>query len=71
MIERVTYECELCHTHYNTAQEAEACEAFHIPVGKDVVALYRPNEEFPYRLVVKFMEGKTIAFDVKGYMKDQ
>lgn len=70
MIERVTYECELCHTHYSTAQEAEACEAFHIPVIGNVEAVYRQNEEYPYRLLVNFASDKTLAFDSRGYFSE-
>lgn len=71
MIERVTYECELCHTHYGTAQEAEACESFHIPVAENIKAIYRPNEEYPYRVIVKFVTDKTIAFDSRGFFIEE
>lgn len=70
MIKRITYECELCHSHYGTAAEAEACEAVHIPMDfKNIKALYRVNEEYPYRLVVDY-DNNVIAYDVKGYMKE-
>ena len=71
MIKRVTYECELCNTHYNTAEEAETCEALHIPlVMDDIKAQYRQNDEYPYRLIVGFESGKRIVFDLKTYLKD-
>lgn len=72
MIERVTYECELCETHYLNPADAEACEAIHIPpIREDIKVLYRQNEEYPYRIIVAFETGKRIAFDIKSYLSDE
>ena len=67
MIERVTYECELCHTHYNTPGEAETCEALHILPEKDSIRFeYRKDEEYPRRVYIVFPDEKQVVFDVRG-----
>ena len=67
MIERVTYECEYCHTHFGTAGEAEACEAVHIMPDMNCIRFeWRKDEEYPNRIFIKFPDDKQLVFDARG-----
>lgn len=61
------YECETCHTEYNTEEKARDCEDIHLkPTGVVVQkSRYKSFEVFPYEVVITFDDGNTQLYEIK------
>lgn len=62
MTEKKLYTCDICGTDYANKEEAEKCEKKHTvsTVIKDL--RYNAHEKYPYKIAVKFTDGKTIWY---------
>lgn len=60
------YECPICGERYNTEEEADRCEKYHIQVdciGKTrYTPYYSENHPYPTIVYVKFKNGKTLKY---------
>ena len=70
MKEITLYKCDICGTEYKSANDAEACEKYHIKPINDspfASAIYKPYrarscEPYPYKIAVKMEDGKTLIY---------
>jgi hypothetical protein len=58
------YECENCHTQYETEKEANACELIHQSISSVSNLFYLPQSTFPYKFDVELENGRCFTYHI-------
>ena len=58
------YECDYCHSQYDTEDDALKCELIHQSISSVSNLFYQKQSTFPYKFDVELENGRSFTYHI-------